>query len=51
MNDNEEEKDFMRKNSKRRKEGQACPLPPQLFLDDEYLGVSIAIFLFGRFLN
>lgn len=36
---NEDEKKFMRANSKP-KEGQKNPLPPQVFNDEEYCGVS-----------
>ena len=35
----EEEKEFMRTNSKKR-EGDVNPLPPQIFRGDNYCGVS-----------
>jgi len=38
--ENEELKMFMREKAKP-KEGQVNPMPPQIFSDDEYLGVSI----------
>ena len=36
---NEEQKKFMRANSKT-KEGSTVPLPPQIFNEDDYCGVS-----------
>ena len=36
--ENEEQKMFMREKAKP-KDGQTNPMPPQLFSDDEYLGV------------
>ena len=39
----EEEKEFMRTNSKKR-EGDVNPLPPQIFRGENYCGVSGQIF-------
>lgn len=38
----EEEKKFMRANSKPAQEGKV-PLPPQVFKDDDYCGVSVLL--------
>jgi len=40
----EEDKEFMQKNSKLRDENDRHPLPPQIFNDGEYCGVSIIYF-------
>lgn len=36
----EEEKNYMREHAQT-KSGQSVPLPPQVFYDEEYLGVSM----------
>lgn len=36
----EEEKNYMREHAQA-KSGQSVPLPPQVFYDEEYLGVSM----------
>ena len=38
----EEEKKFMREHSQAPADGK-MPLPPQIFLDDEYIGVSFVL--------
>lgn len=39
----ESDKEFMQKNSKLRDEDSRYPLPPQLFNDQDYCGVSFKV--------
>jgi glutaredoxin len=47
----EEDKEYMQKNSKIRDEGDRHPLPPQIFNDAEYCGVSYSITIFVQYLE